>query len=176
MIKLFENKKIVIGTGIIFVSSIAIFAVSNFYNPVSLTQEVATIKTADYKDKFSGFEKNIKIKTGYLGDQSNDQYIVQYTFNKNDIDYIDAEIIVNKKTENFEATISGLPTTAKLSLLIDDKFVESSIPVDWAGRLSLVKQNPDNKTICLGIDDIKRRQKSIICHNPNYTAERSVAS
>ncbi len=175
MMKLFEHKKILIGAGII-IPILAVFIYSNSLKSEKTQPGTALIKVSEYKDKFSGFDKKTKIKTSYLGDQSQNQYVVQYTFNQNDIDYIDAEIMVNKKTESFETNISGLPTTAKLSLFIDDNLIEDSIPVDWAGRLSLTMQNPDNKTLCLGIDGIQKRHRSVICHNPNFSEEGSVAS
>lgn len=82
---------------------------------------------------------------------------------KDQSDILDVEVI---QSNIITANISGLSSQAKVQWITGNKALTPSVPVDWAGRISLkVPKSTEQSSLCLKIcNTADRKQNSKICY------------
>ncbi len=157
------------------------------------TLQKANQNTINYAEKFEGFKAGTVLKVEYISNKENspsDQAIIKQnkttaTFNNNNalthnaqyqvlyiiIDnnqhYIDASLTFNKRNGDLRATLAGLKSGERVSLIINNQIYHHPTPVDWAGRIELqlsALPSLDNATICMKINR-NNNQDATLCHH-----------
>lgn len=173
MINKFRKKQTLMISGFFLIASLCVFVI--FSNGTKKITPVKQKEASSYSDKIFGFSPDTKMAVNYIN-KSKDIYAVQYTLTSGSNSYIDIELQINKHSQKMNTLLSGLPHTAKISLLVGQNPYYKDVPVDWAGRMELASSNIDfwnENDICLKIDGLYQNQRSTLCHNAAQPAIKS---
>lgn len=98
---------------------------------------------------------------------TSNKYIIHSAAQISDTDYLDIEFSIDKLSDNVSVSLSGLPLKAQAYLTINGRNDKSSMPVDWAGRLTFdtkANRKLSGSHLCLVMHGLTENKATSLCH------------
>lgn len=95
-------------------------------------------------------------------------YNIEYTIHEENQNLVGLSFLINKKKNTIKINVNGLKNKEKVTLKVDENIIHDSIPVDWAGNITLkASANNENSLkkalVCAQIQQQSNETRSI-CH------------